>query len=70
MDENKELKEVLHDIADERGEINRHRLGRWIKRHAGQIVDGLRFVRCSGNTSVERWRVELVSSVSSTSQEL
>jgi hypothetical protein len=30
--ENKELKEILHDIADERNEINRHRLGRWIKR--------------------------------------
>jgi len=60
---NDELKEILHDIADERGEINRHRLGRWIKRHQGQIVDGLRFARCSGNTSAERWRVESVSSV-------
>lgn len=62
---NDELKEILHDIADERGEINRHRLGRWIKRHQGQIVDGFRFARCSGSTSSERWRVESVSSVSS-----
>jgi hypothetical protein len=62
---NEELKEILHDIADERGEINRHRLGRWIKRHEGQIVDGLRFARSSGNTSAERWYVESVSSVSS-----
>lgn len=60
---NDELKEILHDIADERGEINRHRLGRWIKRHEGQIVDGLRFARCSGSTSAERWRVESVSLV-------
>ncbi len=59
--EHKELNEILHDIADERGQINRHRLGRWIKRHEGQIVDSLRFIRCSGNTSAERWRVELVS---------
>ena len=65
--ENIELKEILHDIADERGEINRHRLGRWIKRHEQQIVDGLRFARCSGNTSAERWRVESVSSVLSDS---
>lgn len=65
--ENFELKEILHDIADERGEINRHRLGRWIKRHEGQIVDGQRFVRCAGNTSAERWRVESVLSVSSLS---
>lgn len=63
---NDELKEILHDIADERGEINRRRLGKWIKRHEGQIVDGFRFTRCSGNTSAERWRVESVSSVLST----
>lgn len=59
--ENNELKEILHDIADERGEINRHRLGRWIKRHEGQIVDNLRFIQCSGNNSAEKWRVESVS---------
>jgi hypothetical protein len=65
--ENNELKEIIHDIADERGEINRHRLGRWIKRHEGQIVDGLRFIRGSGKSSAERWQVESVSSVSSVS---
>ena len=61
---NEELREVLHDIADERGEINRRRLGWWIKRHAGRIVDGRRFVRSSGNQSAESWRVESVSPVS------
>ena len=44
-DEHAALREVLHDIADERGDINRRKLGRWIKRHEGQIVDGRRFVR-------------------------
>ncbi len=58
-----ELQEILHDIAGERGEINRRRLGWWIRRHAGRIVNGLRFVRCSGNSSAERWRVESVSPV-------
>ncbi len=58
------LREVLHDIADERGEINRRRLGWWIKRHAGRIVDGRRFVRASGNRSAEAWYVESVSPVS------
>jgi len=66
-DEHTELREVLHDIADERGEINRRRLGRWIKRHAGRIVDGRRFVRASGNRSAEAWRVESVSPVLSVS---
>ena len=53
-DEHVELREVLHDIADERGEINRRRLGWWIKRHAGRIVNGRRFVRASGNRSAAR----------------
>lgn len=57
---NEDFKEILHEIADERGVINRPRLGRWIKRHEGQIVNNLKFVRCSGNTSAERWRVESV----------
>jgi len=69
-DEHAELREVLHDIADERGEINRRRLGWWIRRHAGRIVEGRRFVRASGNRSAEAWQVEspaLVSPVSSVS---
>ena len=41
--------DVLHDIAEERGEINRRKLGWWIRRHAGRIVDGRRFVRVPGN---------------------
>jgi hypothetical protein len=59
-----ELHEVLHDIADQRGEINRRKLGWWIKRHAGRIIDGRRFVRASGNRSAEAWQVDVVKSVS------
>jgi len=56
-----ELQEVLRDIADERGQINRRRLGWWIKRHAGRIVNGLRFVRGIGRRSAETWQVEPVT---------
>ncbi|MCG3203338.1 MAG: hypothetical protein NFCOHLIN_03291 [Gammaproteobacteria bacterium] len=63
-DEHADLREVLRDIADERGEINRRRLGWWIRRHAGRIVDGRRFVRASGNRSAEAWQVASVSPVS------
>ena len=63
-DEHAELREVLRDIADERGEINRRKLGWWIRRHAGRIVDGMRIVRATGNGSAERWRIEVVESVS------
>ncbi|WGS83809.1 hypothetical protein [Methylomonas sp. UP202] len=64
FEDHQELREVLDDIASERGEINRRKLGRWIKRHAGRIVDGKRFLRAPGNSSSERWRVESVLSVS------
>lgn len=64
---NEEFKETLMDIAGENGDINRRRLGRWIKQHIGQIVDGLRFNRCSGNFSAEKWRVESVLSLLSVS---
>ena len=63
-DEHIELREVLRDIADERGEINRRKLGWWIRRHRGRIVDGRRFVRASGNRSAEAWQVEVMESVS------
>lgn len=62
-----ELREVLHDIADDRGEINRRKLGWWLKRHAGRIVNNLRLVRCGGNSAAEQWRVESVSLVLSVS---
>lgn len=67
FENNVELKEVLHDIADERGDINRRKLGRWIKRHEERIVDGLKFVRDSGKRSAEAWKIESVLSVLSVS---
>lgn len=64
VDFNDGLMEVLREIAEERGLINNRRLGRWISRHAGRIVDGLRFERASGTTSAERWQAKSVMSVS------
>jgi len=62
-DGHEELRELLRDIAEERGEINRRKLGRWIKRNEGRIVDGKRFIRARGNRSAEAWQVESVSPV-------
>ncbi len=64
-----ELFEILTELAGERGEINRRRLGRWITRHAGRIVSGRRFVRASGNRSAEAWQVVVDESVSSVSSD-
>lgn len=58
-----ELKEVMREIAEDRGEINRRRLGKWIARHQGRIVDGLRFEKASGTTSAEKWVAKSVTSV-------
>lgn len=62
-----DLREVMSDIADERGEINRRKLGRWIQRRADRMVNGRTFVRDSATRSAEAWRVESVKSVSSVS---
>ena len=56
------IDEILREIAEDKGQINRRRLGRWISRHQGRIVDGLRFVRASGTTSAERWQAKTVTS--------
>jgi|GEM_PF-1005863 len=55
-----EFKEVLNDIAEERGDINRRKLGWWIKRNEGCIVNGFRLTRASGAGNSSAWRVERV----------
>ena len=62
-----ELREAIMDIASERGEVNRKRLGKWISRHANRIVDGLRFEKDTASRSAEAWKVKSVTSVSSVS---
>jgi hypothetical protein len=55
-----DLKEVIQEIAWDRGGINRRKLGWWIKRHEGQVVGGKRFQRSSSGGSAEKWRVEVL----------
>lgn len=62
--ENQELSDALRDIAGERGEINRRKLGRWIRRHEDRVVDGRFFARAGGNRSAEAWQVKTLASVS------
>ncbi len=61
---NETLLEALTDIAGERdGSINRKRLGWWIKRHAGRVVNGLRLVQDTSTRNAAKWKVESVMSV-------
>jgi hypothetical protein len=64
-----ELREVLSEIAGEGAGINRKRLGRWVKRHAGQLVDGLKIKRSNVRKNAETWEVESVSTISSASND-
>lgn len=54
---------ALNEIAGEPTGINSRRLGRWIERHRGRIVEGMRFTR--GETVRERiiWHIENVGNV-------
>ncbi len=52
-----ELREVLFDIAGDRDGLNRRRLGWWIKRHAGQIVDDMFLEKGTSKRSAEVWRL-------------
>lgn len=56
-----DLREIIDDIAKERdGSVNRKRLGWWIKRHARQVVNGLRLVQDTATHNTAKWKVELV----------
>lgn len=59
-----DLHEAIREVADQRGSVNHRMLGWWIKKHAGKIVDGFRFERCTGNRGAAPWRVSQVSKVS------
>jgi hypothetical protein len=52
-----ELYEVCMELAEERGQINRRRLGKFIARCAGRIVDGLRFEKSPSKSYSQKWQV-------------
>jgi hypothetical protein len=54
---NVNLADALNEVAADRGAINRRRLGRWISKHEGRIVGGLKIERSRKTTAVESWRV-------------
>lgn len=58
---------AVSEMAGEGASVNRKRLGRWVKRHAGQLVDGLKIKRSNVKKNAETWEVESVSTASSVS---
>ena len=61
---NEDLLNIIIDIAGKKDDsIDRRRLGWWIKRHAGQVVNGMRLVQDSSTHNAAKWKLESVLSV-------
>jgi hypothetical protein len=60
---NPDLRDMVQDIAAERdGTISRRKLGWWLKKHAGRIVDGLRLIADkSVSSNASKWQIENIS---------
>lgn len=54
-----ELRAALDEVAGQGGRINNRMLGRWIERHQGRRIAGLRFERGSVLHGVQTWRVRI-----------
>lgn len=57
---NPDLCEIITDIAAERdGTISRRKLGWWLKKHAGRVVNGLRLIADKSATSnASKWQIQ------------
>ena len=63
-----DLKEVIPYFVFEHGVINNVKLGRWIKRHSGRVVNGLRLVADkSVKLNVMQWKIEIIDTGSTLS---
>jgi putative DNA primase/helicase len=57
-----ELYELLREVGEYKGLVNSRRIGRWIARKEGRLVNGMRFERDANKTGgSERWRVVVLS---------
>lgn len=54
------LREALIEIGGDSANTNRRKIGRWVERHAGRIVDGLRFIRGDKRDNKTTWAVGVV----------
>ncbi len=52
------MRELLTEVGEFKGQVNSWRIGRWIARKEGRLVNGMRFERDANKTGCsERWRV-------------
>ena len=62
QEELEEFSEAIRDIASDNGKINNMRLGYWVKRNEGKLVNGYKFVRDTTRLSSNKWKVEKLKS--------
>ena len=55
-----ELLEALREIAGEPDKVNTRRLGRWIERQEGRVLDGMKLERGQQQRGSARWMVRKV----------
>jgi len=53
----RDLRHLLLEVAEDRGEINARRLGKWVSSSAGRVVGGLKFVALDKTRAGVPWAV-------------
>jgi hypothetical protein len=56
-----EFREALLEVAGESGNINGMRLGKWLGKNCGRLVNGRRLAKAELYKGVQRWRLEEVA---------
>jgi hypothetical protein len=55
-----EFHDALLGVAGERGQINTRRLGTWLSKHKGRVLDDRRLVSPGATGGVARWKLEVL----------
>jgi hypothetical protein len=58
-----DLKDMFDDVASDRSGINRLKLGRWLARNQGRVVNGLRLGKAQSTRNADQWQVVSIKSV-------
>jgi len=57
-----DFREALLVIAGDGGSINSRRLGKWLSKNKGRVIEDLRIVEDTGRAGVAAWRLEIIRS--------
>ena len=52
-----DLHDSLIEVSGGQGSVNQRKLGRWLSRNEGRVVNGKRLLRAPKSRNVESWQV-------------